>query len=366
MRSTSPCPTTAMSSGPRARRRPARRCCARSRWASTWPRSTGCSRRSATRCCGRRSCFPSIRRPSCCAGCAPRTGRSAGCARSARNSTSASPAARTSAGTPRVAAVRCSTWGATRSGWPGCCSVPTFAEHAAGDSGARIQWRGRRVRGGARFPGGAPVAVLGRYATVPFDLDAHHRRHRASCGCPTRSTRARRTHVELWQDGERTQVWAADPVPGFQHAARHIADVVRGNAEPRHLARTDARGNAAVLDLCRSRGRARDRDHRGDQLPGARARRAHPPGMGRSRCSSTPGLVPRPRYVADHGGTKPELDAAGEARWRGMLERAEICFDFDCVAAGAVARQLSEAALGAGDQRRYRRLRAAARACVRS
>ncbi len=42
------------------------------------------------------------------------------------------------------------------------------------------------------------------------------------------------------------------------------------------------------------------------------------------------GLVPRPRYVADHGGTKPELDAAGEARWRGMLERAEICFDFDC------------------------------------
>ncbi len=56
------------------------------------------------------------------------------------------------------------------------------AEHAAGDSGARIQWRGRRVRGGARFPGGAPVAVLGRYATVPFDLDAHHRRHRRAAG----------------------------------------------------------------------------------------------------------------------------------------------------------------------------------------
>ncbi len=58
--------------------------------------------------------------------------------------------------------------------------------------------------------------------------------------------------VELWQDGERAQVWTADPVPAFQHAARHIADVVRGSAEPRHLARTDARGNAAVLDLCRS------------------------------------------------------------------------------------------------------------------
>ena len=40
-------------------------------------------------------------------------------------------------------------------------------------------------------------------------------------------------------------------------------------------------------------------------------------------------LVPRPRYVADHGGTKPVLDAAGEERWRGLLERAEICFDFD-------------------------------------
>ena len=40
-------------------------------------------------------------------------------------------------------------------------------------------------------------------------------------------------------------------------------------------------------------------------------------------------LVTRPRYVADHGGVKPELDAAGEAEWRDMLSRAEICFDFD-------------------------------------
>jgi phosphoglycerate dehydrogenase-like enzyme len=42
-----------------------------------------------------------------------------------------------------------------------------------------------------------------------------------------------------------------------------------------------------------------------------------------------PDLLPRPRYVADHGGVKPELDAAGEQRWRALLARAEICFDFD-------------------------------------
>jgi phosphoglycerate dehydrogenase-like enzyme len=42
-----------------------------------------------------------------------------------------------------------------------------------------------------------------------------------------------------------------------------------------------------------------------------------------------PGLLPRPRYVADHGGDKPELDPAGEERWRALLARAEICFDFD-------------------------------------
>jgi glyoxylate/hydroxypyruvate reductase len=42
-----------------------------------------------------------------------------------------------------------------------------------------------------------------------------------------------------------------------------------------------------------------------------------------------PGLLPRPRYVADHDGDKPELDAAGERRWRALLAQAEICFDFD-------------------------------------
>jgi glyoxylate/hydroxypyruvate reductase len=42
-----------------------------------------------------------------------------------------------------------------------------------------------------------------------------------------------------------------------------------------------------------------------------------------------PDLLPRPAYVADHGGVKPELDAAGETAWRELLGRAEICFDFD-------------------------------------
>ncbi len=42
-----------------------------------------------------------------------------------------------------------------------------------------------------------------------------------------------------------------------------------------------------------------------------------------------PDLLPRPRYVADHGGDKPDLGPAGEERWRALLARAEICFDFD-------------------------------------
>lgn len=42
-----------------------------------------------------------------------------------------------------------------------------------------------------------------------------------------------------------------------------------------------------------------------------------------------PDLVPTPRYIADHGGVKPELDAAAEDRWRELLGSAEICFDFD-------------------------------------
>lgn len=42
-----------------------------------------------------------------------------------------------------------------------------------------------------------------------------------------------------------------------------------------------------------------------------------------------PRLVPKPRFVADHDGTKPELSTDDEQRWRNWLSRADICFDFD-------------------------------------
>ena len=42
-----------------------------------------------------------------------------------------------------------------------------------------------------------------------------------------------------------------------------------------------------------------------------------------------PSLLPAPRYAADHNGTRPALDPAAETRWRELLGRAEISFDFD-------------------------------------
>lgn len=42
-----------------------------------------------------------------------------------------------------------------------------------------------------------------------------------------------------------------------------------------------------------------------------------------------PSLLPAPRYVADHGGRRPELDETARQRWRDLLGRAQICFDFD-------------------------------------
>jgi phosphoglycerate dehydrogenase-like enzyme len=42
-----------------------------------------------------------------------------------------------------------------------------------------------------------------------------------------------------------------------------------------------------------------------------------------------PCLVPKPRYVADHGGTRPVLSPGDEQRWQDWLGRADICFDFD-------------------------------------
>jgi hypothetical protein len=42
-------------------------------------------------------------------------------------------------------------------------------------------------------------------------------------------------------------------VRAFQFGAAHIGAVVRGLETPRHLARDDAPGNAAALDLVRAR-----------------------------------------------------------------------------------------------------------------
>ena len=58
--------------------------------------------------------------------------------------------------------------------------------------------------------------------------------------------------VELWRDGKLTDTWHADPIRAFQYGITHIADVHAGRAAPRHLAATDALGNARALDLVRS------------------------------------------------------------------------------------------------------------------
>jgi glyoxylate/hydroxypyruvate reductase len=51
-----------------------------------------------------------------------------------------------------------------------------------------------------------------------------------------------------------------------------------------------------------------------------------------------PGLLPVPRYAADHGGTPRELSQAGMARWAELRARAEVSFDFDWQDPAAMAR----------------------------
>jgi len=55
--------------------------------------------------------------------------------------------------------------------------------------------------------------------------------------------------VQLWRDGAQQQAWTADERPAFQHAVEHIQAVLRGETAPRHLAATDALGNARAIDL---------------------------------------------------------------------------------------------------------------------
>ena len=42
-----------------------------------------------------------------------------------------------------------------------------------------------------------------------------------------------------------------------------------------------------------------------------------------------PELLPTPRYVADHGGVKPELSEVDSDRWLEYLGQADVAFDFD-------------------------------------
>jgi predicted dehydrogenase len=58
--------------------------------------------------------------------------------------------------------------------------------------------------------------------------------------------------VELWRGGACEQTWGNEPPRAFQYAIEHIGAVVAGTEAPRHLAATDALGNAAALDLIRA------------------------------------------------------------------------------------------------------------------
>ena len=55
--------------------------------------------------------------------------------------------------------------------------------------------------------------------------------------------------VQRWADGKQVAEWTADGKPAFQYGVEHIQAVLNGDAEPEHLAATDALGNARALDL---------------------------------------------------------------------------------------------------------------------
>ncbi|HEX3593402.1 MAG TPA: Gfo/Idh/MocA family oxidoreductase [Pseudonocardiaceae bacterium] len=61
--------------------------------------------------------------------------------------------------------------------------------------------------------------------------------------------------VQLWRGGKLERTWTADPRRAFQHAIEHVGAVVAGTEQPRHLAATDAPGNARALDLVRAAAR---------------------------------------------------------------------------------------------------------------
>jgi predicted dehydrogenase len=54
--------------------------------------------------------------------------------------------------------------------------------------------------------------------------------------------------VEHWRAGRLEQRLPAGSGTAFSHAIRHVHAVMRGDEEPRHLARDDALGNAVIID----------------------------------------------------------------------------------------------------------------------
>jgi predicted dehydrogenase len=55
--------------------------------------------------------------------------------------------------------------------------------------------------------------------------------------------------VQRWTDGAMVAEWTSGDKPAFQLGIEHIQAVLRGEDEPRHLAATDALGNARALDM---------------------------------------------------------------------------------------------------------------------
>ena len=61
-------------------------------------------------------------------------------------------------------------------------------------------------------------------------------------------------------------------------------------------------------------------------------------GPERVRVVHEPDLLGRPRYVADHHGTPPDLTEDDLARWRSLLRGADVLFDFDWFEPGQMPR----------------------------
>lgn len=86
-------------------------------------------------------------------------------------------------------------------------------------------------------PYSAFTRVIGTDGELRLD-NAYHPSAQSSC--------------ELWRDGQRVETHPGPPLPSFAYALRHVHKVLRGDAEPRHLALAEALPNALALELVRS------------------------------------------------------------------------------------------------------------------